>query len=121
MLAFCSHREVPRQYNPRIALPSTLIIKEELPTLEPFPLIYKKIQYIFFYTGNKKKTFSRPAKMMDHVERHLALELAETVACRHPVCKAAGLVRDSVNEFKIHVQKVHGITLREPRYVRSTK
>jgi hypothetical protein len=64
-----------------------------------------------------EKTFSRPAKMMDHVERHLALEPAETVACRHPVCKAAGLVLNNVNHFKNHIARVHGITLREPRYV----
>jgi hypothetical protein len=56
--------------------------------------------------------------MMDHVESHLRRELAETVAFRHPVCKAAGLVLNSDMQFKNHVQVVPGITLREPRYVR---
>jgi hypothetical protein len=121
MLALCSRREVPRRYNPRVALPPTLVIKEESPAIEPFPLICEKTQCIFFCTGNEKKTFSRPAKMMDHVESHLRKEPGPTIACRHPVCKAAGLVLKTVNEFKYHVQVVHGITLREPRYVRPRK
>lgn len=119
MLALCSRREAPRRYNPRVALPSTLVIKEESPAVEPFPLICEKTQCIFFCTGKeKKKTFSRPAKMMDHVESHLRRELGPTVACRHPVCEAARLVLETVNQFKYHVQVVHGITLRDPRYVR---
>jgi hypothetical protein len=119
MLALCSRREVPRRYNPRVALPPTLVIKEESPAIEPFPLICEKTQYIFFYTGKeKKKTFSRPAKIMNHVESHLSRELGPTVACRHPVCEAAGLVLKTVNQFKYHVKVVHDITLREPRYVR---
>jgi hypothetical protein len=56
--------------------------------------------------------------MMDHVESHLRREPGSTVACRHPVCEAAGLVLKTVNQFKYHVQVVHDITLREPRYVR---
>jgi hypothetical protein len=69
-----------------------------------------------------KKTFCRPAKMMDHVEAHLCRERAETrsehVRCRHPVCQATGLVLECVNDFKNHVKEVHGVTLRSPWYVR---
>jgi hypothetical protein len=92
---------------------------ESSPDPEPFPLICEKTQCIFFCTGKeKKKTFSRPAKMMDHVESHLRREPGPTVACRHPVCEAAGEVLETVNQFKHHVQVEHGITLRDPWYVR---
>jgi hypothetical protein len=100
------------------ASPLTSSSSESSPDPEPFPLICEKTQCIFFCTGTKKKTFSRPAKMMDHVESHLRREPRETVACRHPECKAAGLVLKTVNQFKSHVEVEHGISLREPRYVR---
>jgi hypothetical protein len=85
---------------------------------EPHPLICDKTQCIFFCTGTATtKTFSWPAKMIDHVEGHLRREKAETgsetVRCRHPVCVAAGLVLKHVNHFKNHVERVHGVTLRE--------
>ena len=56
--------------------------------------------------------------MMDHVESHLRREPGDPVACRHLACEAAGLALKTVNQFKRHVKVVHGITLREPRYVR---
>jgi hypothetical protein len=77
----------------------------------------------FLCTGTvTKKTFCRPAKIMDHVEAHLRKERAEMrpeqVRCRHPVCQATGLVLECVNDFKNHVKEVHGVTLRNPSYVR---
>jgi hypothetical protein len=56
--------------------------------------------------------------MMDHVESHLRRESGPTLACRHPVCEATGLILETVGEFKLHVKKDHGITLRDPWYVR---
>lgn len=93
------------------------------PKPEPIPLICDKTQCVFFCTGTvSKKTFSWPAKIMDHVEAHLRREQAETgsekVRCRHPLCEAAGLVLKHVSHFKNHVQSVHGVMLREERYVR---
>jgi hypothetical protein len=42
-------------------------------------------------------TFSHLAKMMDYIEEsHLRKEPAETIACRHPMCKSDGLVLDDV-------------------------
>jgi hypothetical protein len=57
--------------------------------------------------------------MMDHVENvHLKYQAAnEKIICHHPVCKSEGLVLDYVNHFKNHVASVHGIMLREPRYM----
>jgi hypothetical protein len=90
-------------------------------SLDPksFPLICEKTQCIFFYTGKKKKKiFSRPAKMMDYVESHLRKKLGPTVACRHPVCETIGEILETVNEFKYYVKVMHGITFRDPWYVR---
>jgi hypothetical protein len=116
MQALCGCREVASRYRLRVALPPALVIKEESPAIEPFPLICEKTQCIFFCDGTKK-TFSRPAKMMDHVERqHLAFDPAETVACRHPICKATGLVLNNVSHFKNHVEVVHGIRLRAKKF-----
>jgi hypothetical protein len=58
--------------------------------------------------------------MMDYVESHLREELGRgpTVACRHPVYEAARLVLETVDEFKLYVKEKHGITLRNPWYVR---
>jgi len=50
---------------------------------------------------------------MDHVEKlHLRKQLAGQRICHHPVCKAEGLVFNSVMHFKNHVATVHGISLR---------
>jgi hypothetical protein len=98
-------------------------LRQLSPKPERISLICDKTQCIFFCTGTAtKKTFSRrPAKTMDHVEAHLRREQAEmgfeTVRCRHPVCEATGLVLKHVNHFKNHVERVHGVALREQRYV----
>lgn len=108
-------------------------LKEEspVPALEPsqqldeFPLVCKKTQCIICI-GNerlpskqRKRTFTRVSHMMDHVENvHLKHQSAQgKINCDHPVCKSNGLVLNNVDHFKNHVQVVHGITLREPRYL----
>jgi hypothetical protein len=48
---------------------------------------------------------------MDYVESHLRKEPVETIACCHLVCKAEGLVLNSVMHFKNYVARVHGISL----------
>jgi hypothetical protein len=52
--------------------------------------------------------------MRDHVERiHLrGFVPEEAVSCRHPVCKSQGLFLKDLQDFKNHVQTVHGIGLR---------
>jgi hypothetical protein len=59
-------------------------------------------------------SFCRVSKMRDHVERfHLrGFVSEESVSCRHPVCKSRGLVLKDLQDFKNHVQTVHGISLR---------
>jgi hypothetical protein len=57
-------------------------------------------------------------KIIDYVESYLRKELGPTIACRYPVYEATRLVLKTVYEFKYHMKKEHGITLRDPWYVR---
>ena len=43
------------------------------------------------------------------------------IECYHPACKSQELVLEHVEHFKGHVEIVHGVKLREPRFVRSSK
>lgn len=97
--------------------------------LEPFPLVLARTQF-FICIGDESKSykeriasFCRPAKMIDHVERiHLKGKDPEArIECYHLMCKCQGLVLEHLQHSKHHVQTVHGVTLREPRFVRSTK
>jgi len=82
--------------------------------LDLFLFIYKKTQYIFFYINKEeKKTFSRLVKMINYVESYLYRELRPTVAYRHLIYEAAGLVLKTVNEFKYYMKVIYGITLRD--------
>ena len=120
MLALCHRREVPRRYRLRITLPQPPLVKEESPDLEPFPLVCAKTQCPFCIGDESKSyeerlgSFCRVSKMRDHVERiHLrGFVPEEAVSCRHPVCKSQGLVLKDLQDFKNHVQTVHGISLR---------
>ncbi|PVH70111.1 hypothetical protein DL98DRAFT_437647, partial [Cadophora sp. DSE1049] len=67
--------------------------------------------------------FYRLAKIIDYVERiHFkGRDLHAKIECFHLVCKSQGLVLEHLEHFKGYVQTVHGIKLREPRYVRLIK
>jgi hypothetical protein len=97
--------------------------KEESPVPDIFPLKCKKTQCIFCIGDDRQsyerrmRTFSKPDKMMDHVERHLERNTTGTFECCHPVCKAEGVVLDKVVLFKIHVDEVHEIKLRDELYI----
>jgi hypothetical protein len=128
MVALSRRQEVPCR-EPRLSKLSSgspqegsPMPKEESPIPDAFPLVCEKTQCIFCIGDERKsydqrmRTFSKPDKMMDHVESHLNKESAGIVACCHPVCKAEGLVLNNILHFKNHVQLVHGIRLREPKY-----
>ncbi|TVY12529.1 hypothetical protein LARI1_G009432 [Lachnellula arida] len=133
MLTLCGCREVPRRYRLRVALPIQPLVKEESPDTDPFscalPLVCNKAQCVFCLGDESKSyeerigSFCRPAKMMDHVERvHLKGKDPDArIECCHPTCKSEGLILEHLEHFKGHVQTVHGITLREPRFVRLTR
>ncbi|TVY90451.1 hypothetical protein LAWI1_G007273 [Lachnellula willkommii] len=120
MQALCGCREVAPRYRRRVAPPLRIFTKEESSKADPFSCC-------LFCIGDESKSyedrigsFCRPAKMMDHVERnHLKGQDPEaSIECCHPICKSQGLVLKHLQHFKNHVQTVHGITLREPRFVR---
>lgn len=61
--------------------------------------------------------FSKPDKMMDHVERHLQKKVVRVLECCHLVCRAKELLLSNVTHFKNHVEMVHGIRLRDAKYI----
>jgi len=123
MIALASRQEFQAR-KPRFALVPQVLIKKELdpdpfPQPHDFPLVCQKTQCIICI-GNERlsyeertRTFPRVSHMMDHVEKlHLRKQPAGQRICDHPVCKAKGLVLNSVMHFKNHVATVHGISLR---------
>lgn len=93
--------------------------RKPAPQAKEVPLILEKTQCIYCvgdeqlpYT-DRIRTFSRVSHMMDHVERvHLRHEPTRgRLICRHPKCKDVGDL-ESLNHFKNHVQRVHGVKLR---------
>jgi hypothetical protein len=98
-------------------------VKEESPVSDIFPVECKTTQCIFCIGDDRQsydrrmRTFSKPDKMMDHVERHLEKNTTGTFECWHPVCKAEGLLLDNIILFKNHVEIVHKIKLRDPKYI----
>ena len=63
--------------------------------------------------SERKRQFSRPSKMMDHVDTHLVrLPPNAPVHCHHPICMAQGVVLENLRVFKNHTARVHKIALR---------
>ncbi|ELR02067.1 hypothetical protein GMDG_05228 [Pseudogymnoascus destructans 20631-21] len=65
----------------------------------------------------RMRTFSKPDKMKDNVERHLEKRTRGKYECCHPICKAERLLLNSIILFKNHVEMVHGIRLRGEKEV----
>ncbi len=107
----------------RSSLEGLPVPKEEMPVANTFSLICEKIQYTFCIGDDRQTydrrmgTFSKPDKMMDHVKRQLEKKTAGGFECGHPVCNVEGLLLNNVMHFKNHVERVHGIRLRTPKYI----
>ncbi|KFY03279.1 hypothetical protein V490_00235 [Pseudogymnoascus sp. VKM F-3557] len=125
MVALSHRQEVPcHKSNSKksfsgTSLEGSPVVKEESPLPNTFPLICEKTQCIFCIGDDRQsydrrmRTFSKPDKMMDHVERHLEKRTAGKYECCHPVCKAEGLLLNNIIHFKKHVEMVHEIRLRD--------
>ena len=63
------------------------------------------------------RSFKRASHMMDHVEKvHLKYERKEgKLVCPHPQCEHLGDFLTSLDHFKNHVQRAHGVKLRKQR------
>jgi hypothetical protein len=98
--------------------PSSTPNPDPFPQLDEFPLILGKTQCIFCignerYTYDRRtRAFKRVSHMWDHVENVHLKHLGQLITCDHPVCKAQGLVFNSVMLFKNHVVTVHKVNLR---------
>ncbi|KAK0615146.1 hypothetical protein B0T17DRAFT_541194 [Bombardia bombarda] len=88
---------------------------------ENIPLVLERTQCIYCVGDerlsykDRTRKFSRVSYMMDHVEKvHLRRQPARaTWVCHHPKCKPLGDFLTSLDHFKNHVQKVHGVKLRK--------
>lgn len=96
-------------------------IKEESPEPDRFPLLMLKSQCPRCIGDEslsvQERTFSycRPAVMNDHFDReHLdTIERFDNlIVCNHPKCADADLKLTSLDHFRNHVARVHGVTLR---------
>jgi hypothetical protein len=127
MTALASRQE-PQTRKPKPAPAWEGLVKKEpspstpspdpFPQLDEFPLILGKTQCIFCignerYTYDKRtRAFKRVSHMWDHIENLHLKHLDQQIACDHPVCKAQGVVLNSVMLFKNHVAIVHKVDLR---------
>lgn len=124
-------RQEPQTRKPKPAPAGEDLVKKEpspsaaspdpFPQLDEFPLVMGKTQCIFCignerYTYDKRaRAFKRVSHMWDHVENLHLKHLDQQIPCDHPVCKAQGVVLNSVMLFKSHVARVHKVELRPTR------
>ena len=122
MVRLAARREV-RQARPLLLTPAES--RESSPVKEmeskhEFPLLLGKTQCVYCVGdeqlpyNTRMRTFKRVSHMMDHVENvHLRHEEKQSqFVCRHPKCRPLGNFLVSVEAFKAHVQRVHGVRLR---------
>lgn len=126
MVALNGKRETVKRKSIRQASDVNPPIKEESPGPDHFPLLMLKSQCPRCIGDDsmsvQERTFSycRPAVMNDHFEReHLNVMRGPTkdgvIVCNHPKCRDADLKLDSLDHFRNHVARVHGVLLRPSR------
>ena len=132
MTDLCSKRETAKrkyigrtvQNDAPIMDETEMPIKEEFLELDRFPLLMEKTQCPCCIgskaMSEEERTFRycRPAVMNDHFDReHLTpikvAEGRESITCEHPRCRGdgEGLKLHSLDYFRSHVERVHGIRL----------
>lgn len=118
----CGRREVRRRG--AASNPSALDPRDQDKNVAfSLPIVCKARQCLFCIGDEalslSQRTFcwSRPAKMMDHVEQvHLNLVGVETeIICPHPSCRERKVTLNGVLHFKAHALQVHKIKLRVPK------
>ncbi|KAK4195369.1 hypothetical protein QBC40DRAFT_310712 [Triangularia verruculosa] len=120
MVALCDKRETKKRDAVRRRPPAEVVVKEESPRPDPFPLLMERTQCPQCI-GDKRlsyeeRTFKycRPAVMYDHFDREYAKQLkgANRMLCNHPKCREEELEFKHLNHFKNHVERIHGVRLR---------
>jgi hypothetical protein len=120
MVALCPKRETVKRKAMQRRAPADVMVKEESPGLDPFPLLMERTQCPRCVGDEgqsyEERTFRycRPAVMYDHFDREHIKELqeAEQISCNHPKCRGEALQFKHLNHFKNHVERIHGIRLR---------
>jgi hypothetical protein len=128
MTALASRQEIQTRKPLQIPVHTDPIKKESpaptpdpFPQLDEFPLRLGKTQCIFcigneqYSYDQRTRSFKRVSHMWDHVENVHLKYLDQLIPCDHPVCKAQGVVLNSVMLFKNHVARVHKVELRPTR------
>lgn len=124
MTKLCSRREARRRGMARV-LVEPPIKKEDTSLPLSLPLECEPRQCLFCVGDESlpltQRTFcwSRPAKMMDHIEDHHLKGVAPDaeIHCPHPTCRENRVMLEGVCHFKNHALSVHKITLRVPKVV----
>jgi hypothetical protein len=128
MTALASRQEIQTRkplptpaYTDPIKKESPAPTPDPFPQLDEFPLSLGKTQCIFcigneqYSYDQRTRAFKRVAHMWDHVENIHLKYLDQQIPCGHSVCKAQGVVLNSVMLFKNHVAIVHKVDLRPTR------
>ncbi len=111
LTALCERREARR----RTTVPSS-IEQDQMPEPQRFPIKCERTQCIFclglgdLRFHQRLFQWSRPAKMMDHIDKeHLRPRATSaTIDCPHP---EGSVVLHGLQHFKSHVVREHGIRL----------
>ena len=120
MVVLCGKRETVKRNHIRRRARADVIVKEESPRPDHFPLLMDRKQCprcIGDETlSHEERTFKycRPAVMYDHFDRNHAQQLGgvKQMSCNHPKCRGEALEFKHLNHFKNHVERVHGVKLR---------
>ncbi|KAK4107064.1 hypothetical protein N656DRAFT_840631 [Canariomyces notabilis] len=120
MVSLCDKRETRKRDCVRQRARTDVVVKEESPGLDSFPLLMDKKQCPLCIGDEtlsyEERTFKycRPAVMCDHFDRKHVQQLGgvKQMSCYHPKCKQEALEFKHLNHFKNHVERVHGIRLR---------
>jgi hypothetical protein len=126
MVALNGKRETVKRKRIRDIPQTDIPLKEESPELDLFPLLMRKTQCPrcigdeAMSAEERAFSYCRPAVMNDHFEReHLGtikeMERDGFIVCGHPKCKQADLKLKSLDHFRNHVARVHGVLLRPSR------
>ncbi|KAL2024965.1 hypothetical protein VTK56DRAFT_3664 [Thermocarpiscus australiensis] len=120
IVALCDKRETQKRDAVRRRPPAEVIVKEESPGPDPFPLLMERTQCPQCIGDERllyeERTFMycRPAVVYNHFDREHAKQLkgGNRISCNHPKCRGKALEFKHLDHFKNHVEKVHGVRLR---------
>jgi hypothetical protein len=129
-VALCGKRETVKRDRIRRRLPASVMVKEESPQPDAFPLLIDGKQCPRCIGDERlsfeERTFKycRPAVMYDHFDREHLEEMKENekhnlIFCDHPKCKEEGVKLKHLDHFRAHVMSRHVVSLRGSDQVKS--